>query len=102
MGDPKGEPVLMLHGTTGSWQSVMSPAFAGELFGPGQPLDASKNFIIIPDSIGHGKCWPSFCKRRRYPLRREAAQRLYNAAAPPTDPPKGGAISAAGGCKRGY
>lgn len=29
--------------------------FAGELFGPGQPLDASKYYIIIPDSIGHGK-----------------------------------------------
>jgi homoserine O-acetyltransferase/O-succinyltransferase len=55
VGDPKGEPVLMLHGTTGSWQNVMTPSFAGELFGPGQPLDASKYFIIIPDSVGHGK-----------------------------------------------
>ena len=25
------------------------------MFGPGQPLDASKYYIIIPDGIGHGK-----------------------------------------------
>ena len=30
---------LILHGTTGSGTSMLSPAFAGELFGPGQPLD---------------------------------------------------------------
>ena len=34
---------------------MLSPAFAGELFGPGQPLDAAKYYIIIPDAIGHGK-----------------------------------------------
>jgi homoserine O-acetyltransferase len=34
---------------------MLTPAFAGELFGPGQPLDAAKYYIIIPDSIGHGK-----------------------------------------------
>ena len=34
---------------------MLTPAFAGELFGPGQPLDATKYYIIIPDSIGHGK-----------------------------------------------
>jgi homoserine O-acetyltransferase len=55
IGDPKNEPVLLLHGTTGSWQSMASPAFAGELYGPGQALDAGKYFLIIPDSIGHGK-----------------------------------------------
>ena len=55
LGDPKGEPVLILHGTTQSWQGLTGPGFAGELFGPGQPLDASKYFIIIPDAIGHGK-----------------------------------------------
>src|SRR6185369_15288654 len=37
-----GEPVLVLHGTTGSAASMLTPAFAGELFGPGQPLDATK------------------------------------------------------------
>ena len=55
VGDPKGEPVLVLHGTTGSAQSMMGPGFAGEMFGPGQPLDAARYFVIIPDSIGHGK-----------------------------------------------
>lgn len=55
VGEPSGQPVLVLHGTGGSGASMLSPAFAGELFGAGQPLDASKYYIIIPDSIGHGK-----------------------------------------------
>ena len=55
VGMSSGEPVLILHGTTGSGTGMLSPGFAGELFGPGQPLDASKYFIILPDSIGHGK-----------------------------------------------
>ena len=55
IGAPTGEPVLVLHGTGGSAQSMVTPGFAGELFGPGQPLDASRYFIIIPDSVGHGK-----------------------------------------------
>jgi len=68
VGDPKGEPVLLLHGTTGSWQGMMSAAFAGELFGPGQPLDAGKYFIIIPDGIGHGKSSkPSDAMRASFP-----------------------------------
>jgi len=45
----------VLHGSGGSAASMLTPAFAGELFGKGQPLDASKYYIIIPDSIGHGK-----------------------------------------------
>jgi homoserine O-acetyltransferase/O-succinyltransferase len=55
IGDPAGIPVIVLHGTSGSAASVLTPAFAGELFGPGRPLDASKYFIVIPDAIGHGK-----------------------------------------------
>lgn len=55
VGEPSGQPVLVLHGTGGSGASMLSPAFAGELFGAGQPLDASKYYIIIPDNIGHGK-----------------------------------------------
>jgi len=55
LGDPAGEPVLVLHGTTGSGSGLLAPGFGGELFGPGQPLDASKYFIILPDAIGHGK-----------------------------------------------
>lgn len=55
LGEPTGQPVLVLHGTGGSGASMLTPAFAGELFGAGQPLDASKYYIIIPDAIGHGK-----------------------------------------------
>jgi homoserine O-acetyltransferase len=55
IGEPTGQPVLVLHGSGGSAASMLTPAFAGELFGTGQPLDASKYFIIIPDGIGHGK-----------------------------------------------
>ncbi|MGY4186528.1 homoserine acetyltransferase [Bradyrhizobium sp. USDA 4459] len=55
VGEPTGQPVLVLHGTGGSGASMLTPAFAGELFGSGQPLDASKYYIIIPDAIGHGR-----------------------------------------------
>src|SRR5437667_10116640 len=55
IGEPSGQPVLVLHGTTGSANSMLTPAFAGELFGAGQPLDATRYYIIIPDGIGHGK-----------------------------------------------
>ena len=48
--------VLIIHGTTGSGaQFVPRPEFADELFGKGQPLDATKFFIVLPDGIGHGK-----------------------------------------------
>ena len=46
--------VLIMHGTGGSGAQFVRREFAGELFGPGQPLDASKYFIILPDDIGHG------------------------------------------------
>jgi homoserine O-acetyltransferase len=47
--------VLILHGTGGSGAQFIRPEFAGELFGPGQPLDATKYFLILPDGIGHGQ-----------------------------------------------
>ena len=47
--------VLVLHGTGGTGSGFLIPIFAGTLFGPGQPLDAEKYFIILPDSVGHGK-----------------------------------------------
>src|SRR5436190_7739220 len=56
--DDKGaikNAVLITHGTTGSGAQFIRPEFAGELFGAGQPLDAAKFFIVLPDSIGHGK-----------------------------------------------
>lgn len=47
--------VLILHGTTGTGGNLVRAEFAGELFGPGQPLDAARYFIVLPDGIGHGK-----------------------------------------------
>ena len=52
VGAPSGQPVLILHGTTGCGITMLSPAFAGELFGPGQPLDASKYFVICRTPSG--------------------------------------------------
>jgi homoserine O-acetyltransferase len=46
--------VLILHGTTGSGANFFRPEFAGELFGAGQPLDAARYHLILPDGIGHG------------------------------------------------
>ena len=68
VGAPTGEPVLVLHGTAGSAASMLTPAFAGELFGPGQPLDASRYFIILPDALGAGKSTkPSDGLRAKFP-----------------------------------
>src|SRR5260221_1687683 len=68
LGAPTGEPVLVLHGTAGSGASMLTPAFAGELFGAGQPLDASKYFIVLPDAIGAGKSSkPSDGLRTKFP-----------------------------------
>jgi homoserine O-acetyltransferase len=47
--------VLILHGTGGSGQQFLSPLFAGELYGAGQPLDTARHFLILPDNIGHGR-----------------------------------------------
>jgi homoserine O-acetyltransferase/O-succinyltransferase len=55
IGSPNGEPVLILHGTAQSGTAMLSASFAGELFGPGQPLDASRYYLILPDAIGTGK-----------------------------------------------
>jgi homoserine O-acetyltransferase len=47
--------VIVLHGTTGSGSGFTSRTFGGELFGPGQLLDTTKYYIVLPDGIGHGK-----------------------------------------------
>jgi homoserine O-acetyltransferase len=47
--------VLILHGTGGTGSQFLQPIFAGELFGPGQLLDTTRYFIILPDGVGHGK-----------------------------------------------
>jgi homoserine O-acetyltransferase len=56
--DEKGvvrNAVLILHGTTGQGGNFIRNEFAGELFGKGQPLDATRYYLILPDGIGHGK-----------------------------------------------
>jgi len=68
VGEPSGQPVLVLHGTSVSAASMLTPDFAGQLFGPGQPLDAAKYYVIIPDSIGHGSSSkPSDGLRTKFP-----------------------------------
>jgi homoserine O-acetyltransferase len=68
LGDPRSPAVLALHGTMGNGGQFLSPDFGGELFGPGQPLDASKYFIILPDMIGAGKSSkPSDGLKMRFP-----------------------------------
>lgn len=60
--------VLSMHGTGGSGTFMLNPDFAGELFGPGQPLDATRFFIILPDGIGHGRSSkPSDGLRAKFP-----------------------------------
>ncbi|HMA49948.1 MAG TPA: alpha/beta fold hydrolase [Magnetospirillaceae bacterium] len=68
IGSPANPPVVILHGTGGSGTKLLTPAFAGTLFGPGQPLDAGKYFIILPDAIGHGaSSKPSDGLRTKFP-----------------------------------
>ena len=68
LGEPQNEAVLILHGTTGSARSMLKDGFADELFGAGQPLDASKYYLIIPDAIGTGKSSkPSDGLRMKFP-----------------------------------
>jgi homoserine O-acetyltransferase len=60
--------VLITHGTGGTGRAFLSPGFAGELFGKGQPLDATRFYIILPDGIGHGKSSkPSDGMHARFP-----------------------------------
>ena len=68
IGSPSNEAVLILHGTAGNGGNMLTRAFAEELFGPGQPLDASKYFIILPDALGTGKSTrPSDGLRAKFP-----------------------------------
>ena len=84
VGERSGEPVLILHGTGGTGDGLLTQQFAWRLFGPGQPLDAAKYFIILPDAIGHGgSSKPSDGLRMRFPKydyydQIEAQHRLLN------------------------
>lgn len=69
--DARGEidnAVMVLHGTGGSGKQFLQPQFADELYGPGQPLDITRYWIILPDTIGHGgSSKPSDGLRMRFP-----------------------------------
>jgi homoserine O-acetyltransferase len=69
--DAKGivrNAVLIVHGTGGTGKQFIRDEFAGELFGAGQLLDATKYFIVLPDGIGHGKSSkPSDALRAKFP-----------------------------------
>ena len=60
--------ILVLHGTTGSGQQFARKQFADELFAPGQPLDLTRSYVILPDDIGHGgSAKPSDGMHARFP-----------------------------------
>ncbi len=65
--------VLILHGTGGSGAGFLGANYGGRLFGNGQPLDAGKYFIILPDNVGHGgSSKPSDGLRMKFPKYRYA------------------------------
>src|SRR5688572_9738361 len=65
--------VLILHGTGGSGAGFLSATYGGRLFGKGQPLDAEKYFVILPDNVGHGRSSkPSDGLRMKFPKYRYA------------------------------
>ena len=76
IGQPKSDKagnvlnaVLLMHATTGNGTSFLNERFAGNLFAPGQLLDATKYCIIIPDAVGHGKSSkPSDELHMRFPV----------------------------------
>ena len=74
LGQPRREAgvvrnaVLILHGTTGTGRAFLGRDFAGQLYGPGQPLDTARYYVILPDGIGHGQSSkPSDGLRARFP-----------------------------------
>jgi homoserine O-acetyltransferase len=75
LGTPRRDPdgrivnaVLVLHGTGGDGKQFLRPQFSTELYGPGQPLDVSRYFVILPDGIGHGQSSkPSDGAHARFP-----------------------------------
>jgi homoserine O-acetyltransferase len=60
--------VLLLHGTGGNRRTLLVPQFSDVLFGPGQPLDITRYFLIFPDDIGQGdSSKPSDGLRMKFP-----------------------------------
>lgn len=68
LGDAKKPAILLLHGTNQPINALLASGFGGQLFGPGQALDISKYFIIMPEGIGSGKSSkPSDGLRMKFP-----------------------------------
>ena len=68
IGSASNPAVLIMHGTTGRGREFLSDRFAGQLFGPGQLLDATRHYIILTDAIGHGaSSKPSDGLRLKFP-----------------------------------
>ena len=60
--------ILLLHGTGGNAHTLLNPVFSDVLFGPGQPFDITKYFLILPDDIGMGESSkPSDGLRMKFP-----------------------------------
>jgi homoserine O-acetyltransferase len=60
--------VMVLHGTGGDGKQFLRPQFADELYGPGQPLDIHRTYVILPDNLGHGgSSKPSDGMRMHFP-----------------------------------
>jgi homoserine O-acetyltransferase len=60
--------VMVLHGTGGDGKQFLRPQFADELYGPGQPLDIHRTYVILPDTLGHGgSSKPSDGMRMHFP-----------------------------------
>src|SRR4030095_6949882 len=75
VGAPRKDPdgvvrngVLILHGTGGTGGTLLGQSYVGRLSGKGQPLDAERYFIILPDNVGHGQSSkPSDGLRMKFP-----------------------------------
>lgn len=75
IGSPQRDPagvvrnaVLVLHGTGGTGRQFLGENFAGVLFSRGQLLDGHRYYLILPDSVGHGRSSkPSDGLRARFP-----------------------------------
>src|SRR5260370_1880410 len=50
IGESTDEPVLVLHGSNGSGQTILGRNFPREFVRPGQPPDAARNSAIGPDT----------------------------------------------------
>jgi homoserine O-acetyltransferase len=80
IGEPREDPdgvvrngVLILHGTGGTGAQFLGAGWAGRLYGAGQPYDASRYFIVLPDNLGHGgSSKPSDGLRMKFPRYRYA------------------------------